>query len=104
MCTYSMIVDHYRDKWWPGYPNPVPPQWTPWKNPDPWPPQTLPIPKPDPEELKRQVEEFKKLLERARKYDKDNKEPDCDLEIKKKALRELAKLWDIDISFIDEKE
>lgn len=89
MCVYSMIVDHYRDKWIPGWPQPS----------TPWIPSYPPPPKPA--DIDKQMEEFKKLLERAKEYDKRNNEPDCDLESKKEALRELAKHWGIDISFLN---
>lgn len=91
MCVYSLVVDHYTDKWWerlgPGNATPI----------------TQPSitinypPPPSPEE----IAEFRKLLERAREYDKKNNQPDCDLESKKAALRDIAQHWGIDISFID---
>lgn len=96
MCTYSMIVDHYHEKWWPQ--SPYQPN-----NPNTLPGGTGPTIYP-PMPSQEDIEEFKKLLERARKYDKDNNQPDCDLETKKTALRELAKVWGIDIGFIDQKE
>lgn len=100
MCVYSMVVDHYRDKWIPmpspTYPGSTP--WDPWVNPPIASPAYPPIP---PADINQQIEEFKTLLERAKAYDKKNNEPDCDLESKKVALRELAKIWKIDISFIE---
>ena len=39
----------------------------------------------------RDIDEFYKLLERAREYDKRNNEPDCEMESKKEKIRDLAK-------------
>jgi hypothetical protein len=84
-----MIVDHFYDKWkgppysYPGT-IPVVPQ-----------PLTPMQPAISPEE----IAEFRKLLERARKYDKDNNEPDCELEEKKARLRALAGELGVDIQF-----
>ncbi len=97
MCVYSMIVDHYTEKWPKQYPTVNPPQTWPggsggtlgWKPAGPTP---------------EEVEEFRKLLDRAREYDKRNHEPNCELEAKKDVLRQMAKQWGIDISFIDKPE
>lgn len=80
MCTVSMVMDHYHDKWkLGGYVAP----------------NTLPritlFPTPPPTISKEEVEEFRKLLDRAREYDKRNNEPNCELEEKKERLRALAK-------------
>lgn len=84
MCVYSMVVDHYRDKW-----DPVQPAVT-----FPYTPIVGPT--------QVEVAEFRKLLERARKYDKDHNEPDCEFKAKKDAIKSLAAYWGLDISFIDE--
>lgn len=99
-----MVIDHYRDKWIPSYPGTLPIPSYPQPIPMPsypgggtggyWPPTP-------PADIKKQLEEFKALLARAQAYDKKNNEPNCDLESKKVALRELAKIWKIDISFIE---
>ena len=87
MCVVSMIMDHQYDEWerkfppfreWPVNPNrpsiPLPP------------PIIMPIgPTQD------EIDEFHRLLERAREYDKKNNEPDCELETKKEKLLKLAK-------------
>ena len=95
MCVYSMIMDHYTDKWKDRLPH-----------------QTLPpveifppiVPSvPVPFITKEEVEEFRKLLERAKEYDKKNNEPDCELEEKKETLRKLAKQLGIDITFPEDK-
>lgn len=88
MCVYSMISDHFYDKWnpWPNYPEP-------WK-PNPYAPQP-PVKIPSKED----IDEFYKLLERAREYDKRTGQPDCDLEDKKVKLRKLAEELGITIEF-----
>lgn len=106
MCVYSMISDHYWEKWVPRHPRP-------WTLPDfpgyprtPEPPQpyihpaTSPV---SPEEFKKlaeEVEELRKLLERARKYDERTGQPECELDEKRKALKKLAEELGVDISFL----
>lgn len=79
MCVYSMMADHYIDKWRPGQPLPI---WDP--------PQTVPGP------TKEQMEKLIKLLEAAKEMDKAAGEPDCELEDKKRILRELAEKLGVD--------
>lgn len=68
MCVYSMVVDHFQEKWEPRrY----------------WPVEAISI---RPSELV----EFRQLLERARKYDEAHNEPDCELAEKKEKLLRLA--------------
>lgn len=95
MCVYSMIMDHYYDKW----------KWTP----QPTTPPTIPsiniptvinIPTITADE----INEFRKLLERAREYDKKHNQPNCELEEKKAKLKRLAKELGVDIAFIDNEE
>lgn len=110
MCVVSMITEHYRDKWYPYVPQPLYPQYHPqdyppqqnttdtqkWKNLfNLQPPQPPPI---SPEE----VEEFRRLLDRAREYDKRNGEPACEQADKVAALKAIAKALGLDISFIDD--
>lgn len=49
-----------------------------------------------------EIDEFRRLLDRARKYDKEHGEPDCELAEKKAALKKIADQMGIDIAFIDE--
>jgi len=90
MCVVSMIMDHFHNKWdkltWPH------------KEIYPWQPQLSPLDIQLPS--KEEIEEFRKLLERAREYDKRNSEPDCELEEKKQKIRDLAKELGIEIDFI----
>lgn len=84
MCVMSMIMDHYQDRWYPI----VYPQATPM-----WPsPQAISA---------EEVAEFRRLLDRAREYDKRHNEPDCELDAKRQALKALAKQLGVDISFVD---
>lgn len=97
MCTVSMIMDHYREKWDPlrRYPY-TQPYIQPFPVPVMAPTTTTPNPITDEE-----IAEFRRLLERAREYDKRNNEPDCELDEKRLALLTLAKELGIDISFIE---
>lgn len=52
------------------------------------------------DKLKAEVQEMKKLLERAKKYDEANKEPNCEMEDKMAKLRQIAALVDIDLEDI----
>lgn len=109
MCTVSMIMDHYGDKWRPLV--------QPWPEPyQPWttnPPQPQPQKALTPEDVARilapkppvisaeEIAEFRRLLDRAREYDKRNNEPDCELAEKRDALKVIAAALGVDISFID---
>ena len=85
MCVVSMVMDHYRDKW--GTPN--------WAL--QFPSQTAPVlPQISPQE----VEEFRRLLERAREYDKRNNEPDCEMASKKREILDLVEKHGIKIDFL----
>jgi hypothetical protein len=83
-----MIGDHYRDKWrnlsGPYFPNTL----------QQWP--TFPT-RAEFDELKRQVEEMKELLKRAKKYDEDNGEPNCELDEKMAILRKVAEMVGISL-------
>lgn len=95
MCVYSMMADDKFDQWkrrywpdktWPDSPYTAPPP---------------PVPHvPFPTQL--ELDEFRRLLEKAREYDKKNKQCPCEEEQKKEFLRQAAKALGIDISFIDE--
>lgn len=92
MCAVSMIMDHFGEKW--GQIGQPPPNWPPPTNPSPY--QQLGSPQITPQE----IAEFRKLLERARKYDKENNQPDCELEQKKQLVRDLAEKHGIKIDFL----
>ncbi len=98
----SLVIDHYADKWQ----KMIPPYENPWKSspivptPDPVPYYPIPEPirqiYPSPAE----IQEFRELLEKARKYDRENNQPDCEMEEKKKLLLEIAKKLGIKIDFL----
>ena len=76
-----MIAEHYYDKWSPqGPPLNLPP--------------IIISPIISPEEVK----EFRALLERARKYDRDNNQPDCESHDKIERLTRLLNEFDLDES------
>ena len=97
----SVIMEHYLEKWRLNYPllsikpnglSPpiVMPQPVVWPLPD----VSVPL------LIAEEVAEFKKLLERAREYDKKNNQPDHGLDEKRQQLRELAKQLGIEIAFV----
>lgn len=96
MCVVSMILDHYGDEWPRRYrPQPILPM----------PGIDYPIlPTPPAGPTKQEIEEFRRLLDRAREYDKRNNEPDCEMDDKKRKLLDLAKELGVDISFIESSE
>ena len=47
--------------------------------------------------LKKEVEEMKQLLIKAKIYDEKNNEPNCEIEEKMAKLREIAKLVGLDL-------
>lgn len=87
MCVYSMIGDHYNDKWHQQYT---------WVDSN-----TNKIveyaTKEDLEELKRDVAEMKALLKRAKIYDEEHGEPDCQKDEKIALLRKIAELVGVDL-------
>lgn len=86
MCVTSMIYDHYRDKW--GHPPYIyPPTWI------------VPAPQPSPP-TPEEINEFHKLLNRARQWDKDHGQPDCELEEKRQKLKGLADQLGVAIDFV----
>ena len=91
MCAVSMVADHYRDKF---YPMPLV--------------QTTdnllrtafvaPVSRAEFDALKRDVEEMKALLRRAKKYDEDNGEPDCEMDEKVALIRRVADAVGVDLT------
>jgi len=86
MCVYSVIVDHYYDKWVP-----LAPPWTPVGPPLPWPPV--------PQITQQELDEFRELLRKAKEYDAKHNQPDCELESKKEKVRELAEKLGVTVEF-----
>ena len=98
MCTVSMIMDHYTERWH-HHQQPVHPftdgtdgtgQWQ-----QTWPQREMPI-------NDEEVLEFRRLLDRARKYDRDNNEPNCEMDEKKQRLLELARELGADVGAIED--
>ena len=77
MCVYSMVLDYGR-KQWPLEGTPVQPQWPQIPT---WPTQ-LPT--------KQELDEFRRLLEQARQFDKIAKQPDCEDPTKVEWLKRLV--------------
>ena len=105
MCIVSMIGDHYRDTF------PTRPYW-PHIEPHlpslpavPFPtttPSTLTfnlpsITREEFDALKRDVEDMKELLKRAKAYDEANGEPDCEIDEKMALLKKIAAVVGIDL-------
>ena len=88
MCVYSMIGDHYNDKWREQYPNVIQTTGTE---------ITLPVSRAEFDELKRDVQEMKALLKRAKIYDEEHGEPDCQKDEKIALLRKIAELVGVDL-------
>ncbi len=91
MCSMSMVMDWKGDEWNKRYfqqPFTVPT--VPYVIPG-----TLPPPP-----TQQEIDEFRNLLERAREYDRRNNEPDCELEEKKKRLRDMADQLGLKIEFV----
>lgn len=105
MCVVSMIGDHYKDHFKdyeqifiPKYPQPLK------ITPDTGASITYPvgnvftyIDKDEFEHLKKEVEHMKKLLIRAKIYDEQNNEPNCEIEEKMEFLRKVAELVGINL-------
>ena len=96
MCVVSMVMDHYREEWGPRVP-----QWPQGAGTGIFPPPNITIGQVQPAVTDAEIVEFRKLLDRAREYDKRHNEPDCELDEKRLALKKIAKELGVDISFVD---
>jgi len=111
MCVVSMIMDHYGDEWGrrPRYPYTTP-NWPIDNNQAPLDMDKIKdaldkINKPNVNPITdEEIQEFRRLLDRAREYDRRNNEPNCEIEEKKQKLRDLAKELGIadKLAFLDE--
>lgn len=102
MCVVSMVSDHYKDKWsdqsWiqPTVPYPN-------TNGDigtgiaSW-PINQQITRAEFDAFRKEFQEFKKLVERAKQYDIDNNEPECELDEKTKIIKAIAEQFGIEIN------
>lgn len=104
MCVVSMIGDHYRDvfgkRHWI---RPLMPDNIPWQISCP-PEKTKGkeeqyelLTRAEFEALRKEVEDMKALLKRAKEYDERNEEPDCETDDKMDLLRRVAKLVGVDL-------
>lgn len=102
MCVVSMVMDHYADRW--GKPEPFTSPFAPGTNPYPGINPTgvpfTPLFQPPVFPSREEVAEFRKLLERAREYDKKHNEPDCELADKKAKLKKIAEELGVEIDFL----
>jgi hypothetical protein len=82
-----MVGEHYTEKWKPYWPDltPLAPNAPPGM-----PMPTRDITRAEFDALKRDVEEMKALLKRAKEYDERNGEPDCEVDEKMALLRRVA--------------
>jgi len=86
-----MIGDHFNDKW------KQPPYQQIFTNiPD--------VSRAEFEALKKEVEEMKTLLKRAKEYDEKNNEPNCEIEEKMAMLRKFADAVGIDLDDVIKKK
>lgn len=93
-----MIGDHYNDKWREQYP---------WTQPQVGTDSTVniypaSITREEFDELKRDVAEMKELLKRAKIYDEEHGEPDCQKDEKIALLKKIAELVGIDMEDVFE--
>lgn len=89
MCVVSLVMDSKNNDWMQRYYQNHPHQ--------PYPPPNPSVPLP----TQTEIDEFRRLLERAREYDRKNNEPDCEMEEKRDLLRKLAKALGVSIDFIE---
>lgn len=90
MCVTSMVGGFYEDQFRKNYPQLVYPNL-----------QDLVTPlisRAEFEELKKTVLEMKELLTRAKLYDQQNDQPDCEMSDKVALLKRIAELVGVDIS------
>jgi hypothetical protein len=91
MCFVSVVMQHKYDEWYQRYQNPQPTYIPPVT---PYVPAIVPMPS------AQEVDEFRRLLDRAREYDKKMGQPDCELEEKRQQLRNLAETLGVKIGFV----
>ena len=90
MCVVSMIGDFYNDKWTPLEPIIYLPSSTNFTF-------TTGVSQEEFDKLKKEVQDMKELLKRAKIYDEHNNEPNCEMEDKMNFLRMVAKYVGIDL-------
>jgi hypothetical protein len=97
MCSVSAIYDRFFDKW-KGFPKPYD-----FSKPYVLPSEdvTPPLREPAPVSpiTREEIDEFRRLLEKAREHDRLTGQPDCELEEKRERLRQLSKELGVEINF-----
>lgn len=97
MCVVSMVSDHYNDNWrdkdWYKKINQENPDIHKILNPST-------IGRKEFDDLKKEVEELKKLLIRAKEYDERTNQPKCEMEEKVAILKAISKAFNIDLTEI----
>lgn len=112
MCVVSAIGDGFRDKW--PY-NPSPGIWPPAIDPNDstFPPPTkekmvfinsAPMTKEEWEQLKKEVQELRIILEQAKKFDDKHNEPHCHVDEKVELIKHFAKIFNISFDGIFDRE
>ena len=91
MCTVSNMGDMWRDNWLNKQPYIAPSY-----------PQVFPTGPTQNEfnDLKKEVEALRKLLEAAKQYDQETGRPDCEMDDKVALIKEVAKVVGVDMSKI----
>lgn len=100
MCSVSMVSDHFMDIWPQKYPDTFPISPTSVPNVPPvvkWPQQVDQISREEFDDLRKDVEEMKLLLQRAKEYDERNNEPHCEMEEKVALIKKVAELVGVDL-------
>lgn len=113
MCVVSMVGDHFSDKFkQPGYDDLLKRIKEQWQQPI-FPIQTpltdtsititnsiSTVTKQEFDALKKEVEDMKALLKRAKIYDEQNNEPNCEMEDKVQMLKKVAELMGVSLDEI----
>lgn len=91
MCSVSMVMDHYGQKWGELYPHIVTTPQTQTVVVGPY------VTRDELEALRRDVEDLRGLIIRAKQYDREHNQPDCEVADKVALVRKVAELVGIDI-------
>lgn len=84
MCTVSAVGDVYQRHWTTQFPAIT---------------QTIPtVSREEFDALKREVEECKRILTKAKKFDEETGQPDCEMEDKIALIKKVADLVGVDMS------
>lgn len=101
MCVVSMIMEHFEYEWGKYVQPRQPVPFYPWKTDPPESIQIIPIQVPIPLNPEEEFRRFYELYKRAKAYDVEHHEKDCELASKKEAIRKLAQEIGIPLEKID---